>query len=373
MHTKKGIMYRNVDVVPHSPLISPNLNNTFNLFGSYQHKYDPHFVINQSLVDLWVNHIREVLGAGVESTGEYLLNWFAHLLQCPEAKTGTVPLIKGTQGCGKNLPINVFQRYVLNPSLTITCPDMDKLFSRFNAVRLGKILTVLDEAVDSRDRRMNNKMKNFITEERLQIEQKGRDTVEVSDFSNYIIITNNDFASIIEKNDRRYACLIASDHRVGDRSYFKTMADKLLNVDAGCHIFHWLLRRELSNFEVRDIPQTDYKKDLSARQTDSVVKWLLYKYEQYCDKEDTTTHSKLSPDWYKLYVTWCHEIGGESKVHSLAVFNNIMNKEGLTVTPKKETIDGVRKNTKPRIISRALLEANLSDYITVKPADADAE
>jgi hypothetical protein len=48
----KGIMYRNVDVVPHSPLVSPNLNNTFNLFGSYQHKYDPHFVINQPLVDL---------------------------------------------------------------------------------------------------------------------------------------------------------------------------------------------------------------------------------------------------------------------------------------------------------------------------------
>lgn len=301
-------MYRDVDVVPHSPFVAPSLDNTFNLFGSYQHKYDPNFVVDEDLVGLWLNHIRDVLGAGVKSTGEYLLNWFAHLLQRPEAKTGTVPLIKGTQGCGKNLPYNVFQRYVMNPSLSITCPDMEKLFSRFNGARMGKILVVLDEAVDSRDRRMNNKMKNFITDKRIQIEAKGKDIVEVSDFSNYVIITNNDFASIIEKNDRRYICLVASDHRVGDKAYFKTMVGKLLNVEAGCHIFHWLLRRNISDFDVRDLPKTEYKKELSARQTDNVVKWLIDMHEELLESGYANETSMLSPDWYQLYVKWCKEI-----------------------------------------------------------------
>ncbi|KAG4044600.1 hypothetical protein PC123_g19963 [Phytophthora cactorum] len=244
---------------------------------------------------------------------------------------------------------------------------MEKLFSLFNGARMGKILVVLDEAVDSRDRGMNNKMKNFVTEERIQIEAKGKDIVEVRDFSNYVIITNNDFASIIEKNERRYICLVASDHCVGDKAYFKIMVGKLLNVEAGCHIFHWLLRRDISNFDVRDLPKTEYKKELSARQTDNVVKWIIDMHEELLASGDSNETSMLSPVWYRLYIKWCRERGGESKIHSLAVFNNIMNKEGFTVREKKIRVNGVRKNTKLRVISRDILETNLSDYITINP------
>ena len=360
----QGIMYSNVDVVPHSPLESIPQDGIFNLFGQYQHQYNPKFVIDQKKVDLWLNHIREVLAAGDPVVGEYLVNWFAHLLQFPNKKTEAVPLIKGRAGCGKNLTFNVFMRYVLNPSLSIMCPDMEKLFSRFNSARLGKLLVVLDEAVDSYDRKMNNRMKNFITEERVQIENKGKDIVEVSDFSNYAIITNNDFASIIEKNDRRYLCLEASECRVGDRDYFNNMVKQLLNVEAGCHIFHWLLKRDLSSFVSRDLPSTKYKRELAARQTDSVVKWLLYKYEKLSEAEDCETTELCSKDWYDRYAHWCREIGGESKVHSLSVFNSRMNEEAFTTTVRKEKQhDGSRKNVKVRAISISLIRERLGQYI----------
>jgi phage/plasmid-associated DNA primase len=243
---------------------------------------------------------------------------------------------------------------------------MDRLFSRFNNFRKGKILIVLDEAVDSCDRRLNNKMKNFITEDRVQIEQKGKDTIEVSDFANYVILTNNDFASIVEKSDRRYMCLVASPHRVGDRKYFAEMADKLLNVDAGCHLFHWLIRRDLSNFEVRDIPKTMYKKELVTRQTDNVVKWLLDMHEQLTDENVECETSLLTDEWYIEYTQWCRK-SGESKVFSKAVFATIMNREGFTTVNKKIVVDGGRKTIRPRILSQAILQEKLNEYISISP------
>ena len=60
--------------------------------------------------------------------------------------------------------------------------------------------------------------------------------------------------------------MVASEHKVGDREYFNDMAKSLLNVNAGNHIFHWLLRCDLTNFESRSLPRTAYKKELAAKQ-----------------------------------------------------------------------------------------------------------
>jgi hypothetical protein len=359
---KKGIGYTTSDVRPYSPLETIDTGRTFNLFGQYQHKYDPEFVVDMDIINPFRNHIKDVLAAGDDANGDYIENWLASLLQKPGHKTQSVLLIKGLPGCGKNVLFNIYMRFVLNPSLALCCADMDKLFGRFNSLRLGKLLIVVDEALDSNDRRMNNKMKNVITEERQHIEKKGKDTIEVSDFSNYVILTNNDFASIIEKNDRRYVCLEASDCRRGDKQYFKMLVDKLMNPEAGKHIFHYLLRKDLSEFDTRDIPSTSYKRELSLRQ-DNVAKWLLSLREMWIDRDDDSAHSSDSKDWYRMYTEWC-ESSNERTTHSLNVFNSLMNSHGfITNVAKQKQPDGTRKSVKVRSISVGTIERNLKDFI----------
>lgn len=140
-----------------------------------------------------------------------------------------------------------------------------------------------------------------ITEERVQIEHKGKDVVEVSDFSHYAVITNNGFASIIKQHNCRYICMTASGHRVGDRKYFKDMVTSLLNVEAGKHLFHYLLHRDLTKFGTRDLPVTSYKKVLATKQASSDVKWLLSKYESFVDDDDHEQHSLMPTEWYRQY------------------------------------------------------------------------
>ena len=361
---KKSIMYSNADVIPYSPKKTIDIGDTFNLFGQYQHKYDPNFMIDESITNKWVNHIKIVLGDNDPVLGDYLLNWFAHLLQFPERKTGTVPLIKGITRCGKNLPFNIFQRYVINPSLSITCADMEKVFGRFNSIQQGKLLIVLDEALDCKNRAMNQRIKNAITEETNQIEQKGKDIIEVQNFCNFAILTNNDFSSIIEKNDARYICIEANGEKKGDKTYFKDLVDTCANTNAGKHLFHWLLKRDLSNFYPDEIPETKYKKLLKTKQACTVVRWMISKYEELSDNDHTTEISLTPSKWFEAYQTWC--VGaGERNILSKERVGSIMEENGFKIAVKtvtnKET--GKRASTRTRTLSVELLQKNLEQYI----------
>jgi hypothetical protein len=367
---KKSITYDSADVIPHSPREKLVLGDVFNMFGSYQHTFDPNFVVDTSITDKWVNHVRVVLGCKDNALGEYLLNWFAHLLQKPETKTEVVPLIKGISRCGKNLPFNIFQRYVLNPSLTVTCADIEKVFGRFNSLQMGKLLIVLDETLDSRDRQMAQRMKNAITEETNQIENKGKNVIEVQSFSNFAILTNNDFASIIEQNDARYLCIEANGEMRGNRAYFQDLVDTCSNTKAGEHLFHWLMARDLSNFVPSDFPETTYKKQLKVKQSCTVIRWLLTVYTNLCEAGDESEFKHTPSVWYKEYQAWCVE-SGEKKTLALNPFLSIMGNNGFPTltTTEKHPVSGKRSTCRYRALSQALIKKNLDQYILPEGAD----
>ncbi|KAG6619888.1 uncharacterized protein IUM83_05635 [Phytophthora cinnamomi] len=52
------------------------------------------------------------------------------------------------------------------------------------------------------------------------------------------------------------------------------MAKALLTKNAGCHIFHWLLRRNISDFNVRNLPDTRYKRELKLKETSHAARFL---------------------------------------------------------------------------------------------------
>jgi hypothetical protein len=85
-----------------------------------------------------------------------------------------VIVIKGKQVSGKNASFDVFYRFVIGPSLSLTTPNMELISGRFNSISQSLIGCVLDEAVDNADRSVMNKFKNLITADERQIELKGK-------------------------------------------------------------------------------------------------------------------------------------------------------------------------------------------------------
>ncbi|GMF36284.1 unnamed protein product [Phytophthora lilii] len=178
----------------------------------------------------------------------------------------------------------------------------------------------------------------------------------------HVILTNNDFGSIIEANDRRYMCLVASESRFGDEKYFDRYFDTLANLDAGRDIFHYLARVNLTGFKPQAFPLTKYKKELKTKQTNNVVKWLLDMHERLSDEEDDEIKKASTSEWYGQYCRWA-ETSGESRIMSLNVFSGLLKNEGIDTESKNIVDSGKRLKFRYRTISRQILEVQLAQYI----------
>jgi len=125
------------------------------------------------------------------------------------------------------------------------------------------LLTLCDEIQNyGGAHKSNDKLKSIITQTELAVEKKGHDIYTVSDYNNYIFLTNNDWPIKVEASDRRFLLLGLDNGHANDNSYFKPLVAQL-NDEAAEH-FHWLAQRDLTEWNSKDIPMTDLKKQLKV-------------------------------------------------------------------------------------------------------------
>lgn len=321
---KANIVYRNVVLEPYGVLSTDMAykNKRFNLFNGYLHKYDNEFKVNYDIVNVWLNHLKNVISNKNEDVYNHLLYYFKHILISPDIKTGLLIIIKGLQGSGKNSVFDIFFKFVMGSDTSLTTAKMDLITGRFNSIRQSLIMCVLDEAVDNKNKKQLNEFKNLITSETTQIEYKGKEALDLADYCNYIILSNNDFSSFIEESDRRSLCLETNNEYVGNNQYFNDYYNTLDNLEAGKHIFHYLINdvKIPQLWRPQDIPNTKYKKELKQLQANSAVKFFLdeynylsEEYEEYYDKKEYELANQLSTEEYKYetselfdkYVSYC--------------------------------------------------------------------
>lgn len=131
------------------------------------------------------------------------LNWIAYIFQKRE-KTGTAWLLWGIQGSGKGM----FLTHVCKPIFGVTAQIlMSTIDAGFNALLEGQLIVNIDEAAMTRSRdkiEMMSKLKNWITEPTIVINQKMEGHREVPSFVNFIFTSNDTRPIIIDDDDRRF-------------------------------------------------------------------------------------------------------------------------------------------------------------------------
>ncbi|KAE9080333.1 hypothetical protein PF010_g22422 [Phytophthora fragariae] len=288
-----------------------DLGSVFNMFGQYQHKYDPSFVINQRLVDMWLNHVKDVICSGDARLYEYLLDWFAHILQHPGVKTQTVPLLKSKPGAGKNFLVNVFARQ--------------------------------DHGHDRRgDRR---------------VQPQGQPDHEEQDLRGQAATRTQ--SSIVEAHDRRYVCIEVSDKvcpgMPGAKEYWDRVYKPLLTMEAGASTFHWLLRRDITKFNIRNLPETTYKKLLKCKQSNVGVRFLLNKRQQLIDADTDFEQLYTNKDLYAEYVRWTEE--SNQKLVNDSTFLQMLDSVGFPL--KQKRIKGSDSKPRRRVLTPRTFTATL--------------
>lgn len=159
---------------------------------------------NKHAVDLFLAHIDNLLSDKREQ--QILLNWLAYIVQNPGKRVNWAILLQGAQGTGKSYFAKVLE-WVLGSNAKSLDPSA--LGERFTGWAHGAVVNIVEEIrIKGDDKwRIMDRLKPFITNSMIQIEEKGRDHRTVPNFTNYLLLTNYKDALPITNDDRRFCVM----------------------------------------------------------------------------------------------------------------------------------------------------------------------
>jgi hypothetical protein len=189
---------------------------------------------------------------------EYMLNWFATVLQKPWIKTRVTPILSGSQGAGKGVIIEKFGE-ILGAASFIQYTSSDKVLANFqmDSVKTN-IFSLLDEVTFAGDKKQASALKGLISEKRRIWEAKFINAISIESYTNFFMLSNYNNVARVEAGDRRYFCMECDSRYAGPQTdeiaeYF----DRILAVPAAAFA-KFLYNRDLTGFNVSRIPNTDY-------------------------------------------------------------------------------------------------------------------
>lgn len=226
---------------------------------------------------------------------EFLLNWFAHILQNPFELAGVAIIITGDKGTGKDTLMDFFIEYVLGTKFGINYQTNEQFFDKHDCGRENKFLVKLEEADRSFCMKDASALKSLITAPNSTFNPKGKKAFSSPNYNRFAFTTNK--ANPVEMNDgeRRFCIMGCSSEKKGDFDYWTSIRTDLFSKDGATAVADYLLARDLSNFNVRVLPPNAYQNDVIESEMSSedrfVKEWdgqecagneLYNQYRSYC-------------------------------------------------------------------------------------------
>ncbi|BDI61807.1 DUF5906 domain-containing protein [Qipengyuania nanhaisediminis] len=150
----------------------------------------------------WLDYLEHVFPE--ESDRKLAMRWLATLIAKPSIrmKYGML-LISTTQGVGKST-LGHALRLVLG-ARNVSFPSEGSLVdSDFNSWLARKRLIFVNEFYSGKSRRAYDKLKPLVTEDHVEINEKGVPQYELENWAHFILCSNSDAALHLDGEDRRY-------------------------------------------------------------------------------------------------------------------------------------------------------------------------
>jgi hypothetical protein len=196
---------------------------------------------------LYREHLRAVVCGGNNTEFVWLMDWLAHRVQFPHKKPGSALVLRSEEkGTGKSTLKRCMAKVFGPRAVSIT--NKEQVVGRFNSVLQAACFVAIEESFFAGAKSEQSIMNNLITEERIMIERKGVDPVELDSCCGFLILANRSWVVPVGKDERRYG--------VYDFSYPMSQAKKTpyfdaihAQLDSGGYeaMFHELLNREIKS------------------------------------------------------------------------------------------------------------------------------
>ncbi|KKN34833.1 hypothetical protein LCGC14_0789740 [marine sediment metagenome] len=172
----------------------------------------------------WIELGRDVICGGDEELWTWLMWWLANIVQDPQKKPFTAPVIVGGQGVGKSLLFEYFGK-LLGAGYTMVS-DAEQVHGKFNNHLTHTLLLHSEEALFGGDRKHRSIIKSLITDHSRMVEPKGIDAHPVANHLRLILTSNEHWAAAVEHDDRRFT-IIDMEKRMIEPKLLKAVLTEL--------------------------------------------------------------------------------------------------------------------------------------------------
>lgn len=218
----------------------------------------------------FLEHALESVCGGSTSLFEWLIGYFAHLMQKPWEKPLTALVFRGEKGVGKNALVERIS-FLLGHHALLT-DDSRYILGNFNAHLEHCLLLILDEAFWSGDKKAEAKLKNLITGKSHVIERKGKESYTVENCTRVIIIGNNEWLVPASQDERRFAVFDVGNERKQNTRYFQSMRE---GMERGGYrlLLRYLQAFDLSKVDINVAPMTKALGDQKILSLEPFGRW----------------------------------------------------------------------------------------------------
>ena len=258
-------------------------------------------------LDVWdvsavSDHILNVWCKGDPVIYDYTIKLLATYVQTLD-RTNVALVISGEKGTGKSCIIEkILAIYGKRYSKTVA--KLDNVLGNFNSTLKECLMCYVNEATFTGNKEETNKLRNLISCPDITINEKYMPSYTLTNYCNFIIDGNGDQLVCNHGKERRFLILETDNKWKGvdtpeKRKYFKPILDTPPE-----HIAKWLYSIDLSDFNVRDIPDTQKIKEARVDSFDSVESFLY-------DIIDEGVHDIFNKHYeinifYDEYVAYCN-------------------------------------------------------------------
>jgi hypothetical protein len=217
-------------------------------------------------------HLRDNVCCGDESLYNWVVGWFADIVQNPAKKVGTSLVLRGPQGVGKTKVGEVFGSLLGEHYALVSDPRY--ITGRFNAHLVSCILLHCDEAFWAGDHAAEGKLKDLVTGNHHFIEFKGKEAIRFRNYVRLLVSGNPNWLVPAGFGERRFATLDVGEDHKEDHAYFAAI-DAEMDTGGREALLHHLMHFDLKSVDLRTIPRTAALLEQKISSLDPEQGWWL--------------------------------------------------------------------------------------------------
>ena len=190
-------------------------------------------------VEIFLDYMFSIVANKDRESYNWAMAWVADIFKHPAEKAGTALVLVAKPGAGKSF-LGDTVRAIIGRRHSVQISDLERLVAKHNDHVANMLFIQCDEASNSRQRGMANRMKSFITDPTILVEPKFVGAYQTENHAR-VLMTSNDKRDAIALpdggDDRRYTVLETSEEFRNNLPYWNRLREWTDNNLAKLHRF----------------------------------------------------------------------------------------------------------------------------------------